>query len=305
MAKSKVMFKAALAFRLGEGWHMSADELNEKLSKFQFQPCTSQQETSKGFTQPRGLPHEPLVHAVGGQYLITVQEQKRLLPGAVVKDALAERVREVTDQQGHAPGRKQMKELKEAVRMELLPKAFLSNSTTRVWLNPTDGWLVIEASVGAKSDHVLELLGKALDEFPVRRWSTELAPGAAMTDWLSAGEAPLNFTIDRDCELKSPAEEKAAVRYVRHSLDGQDVRDHLRQGKRPTRLALTYKDRVSFELTERQELKKLVVLDIGDDVGQDADNAEDMFNAEFALMTGEYTNLLYAITEALGGEQKD
>lgn len=41
-----------------------------------------------------------------------------------------------------------------------------------------------------------------------------------MTDWLAGGDAPGAFTIDRDCELKSPVEEKAAVRYVRHTLEG-------------------------------------------------------------------------------------
>ena len=38
----------------------------------------------------------------------------------------------------------------------------------------------------------------------------------AVSDWLAGGEAPSAFTIDRDCELKSMAEDKAAIRYVRH-----------------------------------------------------------------------------------------
>lgn len=298
--KSKVMFKSMLAFRLASDWRITADALSEQLSKLTFSPCTSQQEISRGFTAPRLEASNGLVHAVGSDYLIMLQEQKRMLPASVVKDALAEKVVEVTARQGYAPGRKQMKELKEEVRMELLPKAFLKNSTTRAWLNPKTGWLVMEAS-GTKADTLLEALCRAMDVFPARRLVTSLSPEAAMADWLTSGDAPAGFTIDRDCELKSPAEEKAAVRYVRHSLEGQDVRDHLAQGKRPTRLALTFDNRLSFVLTSHLELKGLALIDVN---AEDANeqNADDLFNADFALMAGEYTKLLLAVTEALGGE---
>lgn len=303
--KPKMMFKNVLAFRLPKGWRVSAEALADQLDRCKFHPCGSQEEQSRGFTQPRGDEYAPLVHAVGGQYLILLQEQKRMLPASVIKDALTEKAKQITEQQGYAPGRKQLKELKEEVRQELLPKAFLKNTTTRAWLNPDAGWLVIEAGVGAKADAMLEALAKALDDFPARRLNTNTSPEAAMADWLTSGDAPAGFSIDRDCELKSPAEEKAAVRYVRHALDGQDVRDHLAQGKRPTRLALTFNDRVSFVLTEKQELKGLKLIDIGEDSAAEADDAEDLFNAEFTLMAGEYTQLLDAITEALGGEAPD
>jgi recombination associated protein RdgC len=45
-----------------------------------------------------------------------------------------------------------------------------------------------------------------------------------MADWLAGGDAPAGFTIDRDCELKAAGEEKAAVRYVRHPLDGDEIK---------------------------------------------------------------------------------
>ena len=51
-----------------------------------------------------------------------------------------------------------------------------------------------------------------------RLLDTERSPQSAMSDWLASGEAPANFTIDRDCELRAITDEKAAVRYVRHPL---------------------------------------------------------------------------------------
>ncbi|MDR1462692.1 MAG: recombination-associated protein RdgC, partial [Azoarcus sp.] len=120
-------------------------------------------------------------------------------------------------------------------------------------------------------------------------------------DWL-AGEAPANFTIDQDCELRSVSEEKATVRYAHHPLDGGEIKDHLSTGKMPTKLALTFNDRVSFVLTDKLELKRLDFLDVvREEVGSE-DDAEALFDAEFALMTGELARLIPALLEALGGE---
>ena len=45
------------------------------------------------------------------------------------------------------------------------------------------------------------------------------------------GDAPLRFAIDDDLELQSADETKSNIRYVRHSLDGKDIRSHLAAGK--------------------------------------------------------------------------
>ena len=58
-----------------------------------------------------------------------------------------------------------------------------------------------------------------------------------MTGWLAEDEAPSNFTIDQDTELRSSGESGAAIRYVKHSIDADDVRRHIQSGKQCTRLA--------------------------------------------------------------------
>lgn len=299
----KTFFKNLIAYRLPCNWAMTADHLAEQLEKKKFAPCGEQEAQSSGFVPPRGDEFGPLVHAVNGQFLVTIQSQTRLLPSSVVKDAAAERAREISEREGRKVGRKEMKELKEQVFQELLPKAFLKTSFVRAWINPVAGWLVVDAGSSGKADMVLEHLNKVIDNFPVKRLNTVIPPEAAMADWLASSEAPTGMTVDRDCELKSPAEEKAAVRYVRHALDGDDVRQHLANGKRPTRLGLTLNDRVSFVLTAKQEIKSVSLLDVMvEDAISAAEDADDIFNAEFLLMSGEYTQLLDAVVAALGGE---
>jgi len=94
------------------------------------------------------------------------------------------------------------------------------------------------------------------------------------------------------------------VRYVRHTLEGDDVRQHIAAGKLPTRLALTWNDRISLILTEKLEVKRVAFLDVvKEEAEKQAENAAEQFEADLALMSGEFSRLLPAIVEALGGEQ--
>ena len=120
-----------------------------------------------------------------------------------------------------------------------------------------------------------------------------------MAAWLGSGEAPAGFSIDRDCELKSADEMKSVVRYARHPLDNPQVREHIEGGKVPTRLALTWNERVSFVLTDSLQLKKLDFLD-GVFEGQTAQ--DDGFDADAAITTGELRRLIPDLVDALGGE---
>ena len=246
------------------------------------------------------------VLAVGGQFLIALAVEQKLLPSSVVNEVAADKAEMIEAQQGYKPGRKQMKEIKEAVLQELLPRAFTRRRKAYAWIDPVGGWLVVDASSPARAEEILEALRDTLDELPVKMVKTQLSPVSVMTSWLAANEATGNFTIDLDCELRAVTDEKAAVRYVRHALDGKDVQDHLAAGKLPTRLAMTFDDRISFILTEKMEIKRLAFLDvIKEEAEKQADATDMQMEADFALMSGELSRLIPALIEVLGGEDKD
>jgi recombination associated protein RdgC len=128
--------------------------------------------------------------------------------------------------------------------------------------------------------------------------TTESA-SACMSAWLSDGEPPAGFSVDRECELKAPDESKATVRYARHQLDIEEVRSHIAAGKQPTRLAMTWDNRVSFMLTDAMQLKKVSFLDV---VFEGQGHKDDAFDADAAIATGELSRLLPDLVDALGGE---
>src|SRR3546814_7482054 len=113
-----------------------------------------------------------------------------------------------------------------------------------------DRWLVVDAAAAAKSDEVLGALAKTLEPFPVEPLQVAQSPASLMTNWLTSGEPPAGFSIDQDIELRSTSESRAAIRYVRQSIETEDVRRHVQAGKQCTRLAMTWADRVSFVLTD-------------------------------------------------------
>ncbi|AVA38372.1 recombination-associated protein RdgC (plasmid) [Cupriavidus metallidurans] len=278
---------------------LNATELSQALAKHAFHPGTSLEMQTIGWAAPRE--NGELVHAVERQMLLTLRTEKKLLPASVVNQVTKARAAEVEEQQGFKPGRKQLKELKEQITEELLPRAFSIRSDTRVWIDPVNGWLVIDAASAAKADEVRGMLFKAVDSLHLTTLQVNVSPVAAMTEWLSGDEAPGGFTIDQDIELQSSAESKPTVRYARHPVDVDDVGRHIAAGKRCTKLAMTWNDRVSFVLTEALIVKRVAPLDVLKEVKTQTEAADEAFDGDFLLMAGELNGLLGDLVEALGG----
>lgn len=296
-------FKNLQLYRLTAPWNWTPEQLEEKLAAQAFAPCASGDMESRGWLSPRD--NGMLVHTVNRQLLLQLGSEKKLLPSSVINQVTKARAAELEEQQGFKPGRKQMKELKEQVTEELLPRAFSIRRTTRVWVDPVNGWMAIDAASAAKADEVFKLLLKSLDTLPFASLRTERSPQSAMTDWLASDEAPGGFTIDQDTELRAAGESKATVRYVRHTLEAEDVRRHIAAGKQCTRLAMTWNDRVSFVLTDTLTVKRVAPLDV---LKENADaatmNDDERFDSDFALMSGELAQLLADLVLALGGEEQ-
>jgi recombination associated protein RdgC len=277
-------------------------KLEEALKSLAFQPCGKMDMQSRGWVAPR-RDGDARVHALGKQMLIALAVEQKLLPSSVINQYALERATEVEEQQGYRPGRKQLREIKERVAEELLPRAFTRRRTTYAWIDPVDGWLVVDAASTAKSDELLEALLKSVPDLSLGLLKTQTSPTSAMTEWLVAGDVPGSFTIDRDCELLAPGEDKATVRYVRHPLEADEIRGHIEAGKQVTRLAMTWNDRISFVLHENLQVKRLAFLDIiKEQSEQQAETADEQFDADFAIMAGELSRFLPALVEALGGE---
>ena len=295
-------FRNLQIFRLTPEWAYTTDSLSLALHKGLFHGCGATERVARGWVPPRGEDGE-LVFSVAHQQLIALGVEQKLLPASVVRQYALAKLTEIEAAQGYKPGRKQRRDVTDQLEIELLPRAFVKRGLTYVWIDPVNRWLLVDASSSTRADEVMEHLKLSLGELPITLVKTQLAAASAMTQWLAAGHAPGGFSIDRDCELCAAAEERAAVRYVRHNLDSDEVRSHIAAGKAATRLALTWNDRISFVLTEQLQVKRVAFLDLlKEDAERQNENADDLFAANFTLMCGELAQLLGDLLEALGGE---
>ncbi len=294
------MFKNVIVYRIGPGWEPALEQLEENLGKNRFAPCGATQERSAGWVEPRGEAHGPLAEAVAGQWILKYAVESKVVPGSVVKRKLEEKAAQIEKATGRKPGKKESKELKEDVLLELLPMAFTKQGATPVWIDPEARLLVVGASSQGRADELVTALVEAAPGLAVSLVNTNVTAVASMSEWLVSQEPPAGFSVDRECELKAADESKAVVRYARHALDIDEVREHIAQGKLPTRLAMTWDERVSFLLTEGMQIKKITFLEgVFDGTSS---QKEDGFDADAAISTGELQKLIPDLLEALGGE---
>lgn len=296
------MFKNLIIYRIAELWVMELAKVEEALSKTTFTECGPTQEKSVGWVPPRGEEHGALVESVDGQWIARFMTETKVLPGSVLARKVKEKATRIEQETGRKPGKKESKELKEEAKLDLLPMAFTKQGSTWVWIDPHAHLLVLDTGSQGKADEVVTMLVDALPGFAVALLDTQTSPQAAMADWLTNDEpydGPEVFSVGRECELKACDESKAVVRYGRHPLDIEEVLEHIRQGKLPTKLAMSWDDRVSFVLTESLQIKKVAFQDTVFE-GQKQDDAG--FDADVAIATGELSKLVPDLIEALGGE---
>ena len=292
-------FKNLHLYRLPNNWAVDASQLAEQLARLTLQGCGATDPRSIGWVAPRA--GGTLVHAVNQQWLLALGVEEKLLPASIVKRFASDKAEAIEEAEGRRIGRREMREIQEQMTLELLPRAFIRSRSTYGWIDPINGWLVIDSASPAKAEEFLEHLRKSLDALPARVLKVTQSPSAAMTGWVAGGEAPSGFTLDQDLELRSS--EKASVRYVNHTLEGEEIRQHIAAGKVVTRLAMTWNDRISFVLNDQLQIKRLAFLDLLKEQAEgQGDNDDERFDIDFTLMTGEVAQLLADLVTALGGE---
>jgi recombination associated protein RdgC len=294
-----MIFKNMVAYRLQNGWNVPLSKLEQSLERLKDSRC--------GATQKACIGWEPfyegeMVLSVQGHRLLNMRIEEKILPSAVVKKEVKKRCKMVEENQGRRPGRKEMKEIEEAVEMELLPKAFIKESHTYVWIDREGQWLGMDVGSNTKAEEVVTSLMATVSDFPgVRPISTEKSPSYVMREWLTNQAATHGFEIDDECELVGNGDVKSSVNYKKHTLDGEDVQKHLSDGKLPSKLGVTFEECVAFIFNERFEIKKIETLGLEDDES-DSETPEDNFNATFLLEVETMSKALRALILACGGE---
>ncbi|MEN9705845.1 MAG: hypothetical protein RLZZ393_1724 [Pseudomonadota bacterium] len=296
---ARMFFKNLAVYRLPADWSMSPVDLEEKLITRRLKPCGPFEMSSRGFLKVTN--DERLVYTVGRQQLIALGVEQKLLPTSIIRQVAQEKADKQAAEQGFPVGRKQLRDIRFQVSEELRARALSRRRITRAWIDPENGWFVVDAAGGNRAEEMLETLRDALGSFAVVPLDPERSPQASMIAWLTAGGAPSPFNIDDDIELKGVVKSRAVVRYAHHPVDDRVLDDALKSGLAPTRLGLTWSSRVSFVMTDKLQLKRVQFLELDKDLPDDGSeaNSAEQFDIDFTVMAGELSALLADLATVL------
>ncbi|WP_292802716.1 recombination-associated protein RdgC [Methylotenera sp.] len=295
------MIKNTISLLIANTFDAKLPQLEELLSGEAFTPCLPEQQVKFGWGQ---VASEQFVKKVGSHFLMRFVSEKKSVPSGALKAAMADAAKLHEEENGVAMTKGELKRLKENLMAVMLPRAFPKRTEMFVWIDTKNNTVNFDTSGNPKMEEALSFLQKTLKgELEVTRISTDTSPAMAMTGWL-LGETPTDLAVDDQCELVSPSENKPTIKYVRHDLSGQDVLDHIKQGKVPANLAMTFKDCLSFVLTDKMIIKGIAPLDFVNKEMEEVDqeDKELIFDTSFMLMADQIGNLTNCLISNMAGD---
>ncbi|KFX07260.1 recombination associated protein [Pectobacterium betavasculorum] len=297
-------FKNALIYRLNSD--VMFDDLEKKLAPFAFTPCGSQDRAKTGWISPICPLLDVLSHQANGQIMLTLQREEKILPAPVIARELAAKIDSMETVQRRRLKKTEKDALKDEVIQTLLPRAFSKYHTTKIWINAGAGLIIVDAASGKKAEDALALLRKTLGSLPVVPLTLETPIELTLTEWVRNGKAPADFALQEEAELKAVLEEGGILRSKHQDLTSDEITNHIDAGKLVTKLALEWRERISFVLADDGSLKKLKFSDslLEQNDGIEREDEVARFDADFVLLTGELSALIRELVAALGGEVK-
>lgn len=298
-------FKQLTIYPLDKENLPALETLADKLTQAEFKPCMGLDWDSIGFASPVSFSPE-MVFPAQNILRIALKKEEKVLPAAVVRDILEEKISEIREAEGRNVGRKEKMELKETITDDLLPRAFTKSSKTEALIDTQRGLLLINQANTNRAEMLLTKLRDALGGLEARLPRTQQSPGSLMTEWLLNGAAAGHFELDSDCELKGLGDAAPVVRISHQDLTAEEVVNLVKNGKVVTQLGLSWQDRVRFVLTQDFTLKRIQFLDvIQEEAAGQGDDIQSITFASQILMAEALGDLLAELVHHLGGWMAD
>ena len=298
-------FRSLLIYRITQTIDLVAEALETALATKPARPCESQELSTYGFTAPFGKGEDaPLVHSVENMLLITARKEERILPGYVVRDALKEKVDAIEAEQLRKVYKKERDQLKDEIVQAFLPRAFIRKSATFAGIDTTAGLIYIDASSPKRAEDLLSTLRECIGSLPVRPVTVKIAPTATLTDWLKNQQAAEGFHVLDQTLLRDTHAEGGSIAAKHQDLTSEEIQVHLATGKQVSQLALGWQDKLTFDVDDKLQIKRLRFEDLlTDQAEQDGgDDALSQQSASFFLMMSTFREFVPELLTALGGE---
>lgn len=297
-------FKNLRAYRLTYSIDLTAEKLEKALADHLFTPCGNIDTARMGWVPPLGNHGEMLTHTVGRYTMVCLRRQEKVMPPAAINERVADKIVALENREGRPALRREKTTLKEEVTLELLPRALTKSELLFAYFDIERNYLIIDVGSANKAELVIDQLRAALDVLPVVPLDCHGDTADVMTRWIKT-HVPKGFELEQEIELQNARESSNVVRCRNQEIESREVLAHLDAGKRVTKLAVAWRESVSFLLSEDFALSRVKfqskITDHGDG---EAEDVVGTFDQDFAVMAVQIGRLVDELLEAFGGVEK-
>ena len=293
-------FNNAIIYQFTKPFTLTSEEIEQQLQHNLFKPCGSQDQQTSGWVSP--IPNtENTVHQSGNNLLLCLKTEEKILPAAVIKEALDQKVIKIASERGQNVGKKEKQTLKEEIIQQLLPKAFSKSQRLYAYINIKDQFIVVNTSSASKAESLLAILRQAIGSLPILPAKAEPEAMITLTHWVKNNVLPAPFAFATSIDLKSLDDAAASANLKNHDVTEDEVQLHINNGKFVHKLGLEWQEKIRFALNHDLTLKQIKFLDLVKEQNDDipSDDLLAKFDADYTLMAGELNDLIVNILAIL------
>lgn len=296
-------FKNVQLFQFQEPFRLNAQQLEEKLSENVLQHCGRTQLSSYGWVSPFGDEHSPLVHACENRLLFMAAKEEKILPAAVVNEALQAKIAELEASGQGELSKRQKRDLREEIQFTMLAQAFIRTRRTAAYIDPKLGLLIIDSSSRPRAEELTVLLRKSLGSLKIQALKTALDPKQVMSEWVLKQQYPDEIEMADSCEMLAAEKDKGIIKCQKQDLSAKEVANHLQSGKHISRLALRWASKLACVFHDDLSIKSIKFLDVIKERLEEieAETRAERIDADFALMSAEFSALINDMMTMFGG----
>lgn len=213
LIRNTIIYKAELP---------AIDHLVTHLAEKPFTEPLSLETQSHGFVPP--LEGEDIAIPFTGGLAFAVRIDTKIIPASAIKNEAKKRAARIEAEQGIKPGRKLMREIREMVVVDLLPKALIKSKTITCFYDTERQLLIVPTSSKTDADIVVSLLIRTVGSVKTTTIHvSDIKHGLTtrLRDWLTEGED--DFYPFNPCDEVVLKREKEKVAIKVTSLESRHV----------------------------------------------------------------------------------
>jgi recombination associated protein RdgC len=292
-------FKNATALQitsdLGLRSEGGVEALSELLSRNAFKPCSGVQSGSFGWVPPlHDLDGSDFVLSNGHQILIMMKMEEKVLPPAVLKKLVNEKVKERERAEGRKVGSKERASISHDLKLSMLPDCLSKETYQAAYISIDLDLLVVDTVSNSRTDLISHFF-QTMCRFPVAAYHANRHPREYMTEFMRDGGSQFfklgdyAFLVDRATGAK--------IKFEEENLASDEVQAHIAAGSMASEIGAVFVDDESGEsiscvINAELKLKKIHwPKSMKMRASEGCDDLRAQYDADFCLMAGELDRL--------------